>query len=87
MSMDFYEEMELLLAEMDACTHENIYYRFEGSPMGRHFAEIKLCEDCGAELEEEGPSDDTWIQGALERAAGVGEPNRDYYDGGRLIRA
>lgn len=33
----------------------------------------------------DGPEDDSWIQSGLERAAGVGEPDRRHYDGGRLV--
>lgn len=63
------------------CLHENT--RLEGN----HPSNLrKVCDDCDKALDEEGPGDDDWIQSSLERAAGVGEPNRDYYDGGRLRR-
>lgn len=44
----------------------------------------ETCDDCGEEIEPDEP-DDSWYHSALERAAGVGQPDRRYYDGGRLI--
>lgn len=76
MSMDFYEELELadILNQMDECEHDNTFFVF-----GRD-GEAELCEDCGAELEAEGPSDDSWYQRSLERAAGIGQPETSRYE-------
>lgn len=46
----------------------------------------ETCDDCGEEIERDDEEpDDGYYQRQLERAAGVGEPDRRYYDGGRLI--
>jgi hypothetical protein len=66
--------------ETTQCEHEDI-----DTVHARNGDRTRTCLDCGEVLEEDGPDDDSWYHSSLERAAGVGEPDRRYYDSGRLI--
>ena len=76
MCMDYYEEQEHeqeradlvcelldILENIENCEHEMTYYVFHKG------SEAEICEDCGKEIEPQGPQDDTWIQNSLERMA------------------